>query len=411
MAKAAKELSALEVKRISSPGMFAVGGVSGLYLAVSKSGARSWILRCMIGKKRRELGLGGFPSVPLADARNKARDAREKISQSIDPVAEKKALKAEMEASNMRKLSFKDAAIKCHQKNSAEFKNIKHSAQWINTLKTYAFPVVGNLNVDEIELQHIKAVLDPIWKVKTETASRVRMRLEAVLAWATVSGHRSGDNPARWSGHLNQIYASPAKLKKLKGNIHHAAMPYKELPAFVAHLQKGKGMAARALEFLILTGTRSGEVRDAVWPEVDLKEKVWIIPAERMKAGREHRVPLSDAAIDILKQVPRYIDTDYIFPSIQKKVPLSSTGISKPLKTYNPNYTVHGMRSAFREWIAEETQIQNIVAEMALAHTIGDATEAAYRRGDLFDKRKELMQAWSEYVGSHVSGQVVSFSR
>lgn len=411
MARSAKELTAIEIKRITKKGKHAVGGVSGLYLNVNKSGGKSWILRCMVGNLRREIGLGGYPTTTLSMSREKARDMHSLISQGICPVEQKNAQKQALRQSQAASIRFSEAAEKCHMKKSAEFKNIKHAAQWINTLRTYAFPVVGDMKVDKITMHDVLAVLNPIWSEKTETAARLRQRIESVFAWSLVSGYRQGDNPARWSGHLDAILSSPAKLKKLKGDLHHSAMPYKEVSAFMAYLQKNKSMSYRALAFLILTGTRSGEVRGAEWSEVDLKAAVWIIPAERMKAGREHRVPLSDAAVDILKAVPRFLNTKYLFPSIRKKVPLTSAGIAKPLKNFNPDYTVHGMRSAFRDWIAEETQIQNIVAEMALAHTIGDATEAAYRRGDLFDKRKELMQAWSEYVGSHVSAQVVSFSR
>ena len=210
---------------------------------------------------------------------------------------------------------------------------------------------------------------------------------------------------------MDAVLPSPAKLKKLKGSGHHAAMSYKEVPAFMAYLKKSTSMSSAALQFLILTGARSGEVRDAVWQEINIKDRMWIIPADRMKAGKEHKVPLSDAAIDLLRALPRFINTELVFPSPQKKAPLTSAGIAKPLKRYSADYTVHGMRSAFRDWIAEKTDIQNIVAEQALAHTIGDATEAAYRRGDLFGKRKELMQAWSEYCGSHVGGQVVPIAR
>jgi len=416
MPKKIRDMSAIEVKRMSAPGMYAVGGVTGLYLAVQKSGSKSWILRCVIGEKRREMGLGGYPSVTLEMAREKARAFREQIFNNdhpVDPIEQRREAKAALIAAQRatKKILFKDASIKCHSKMLAEFKNIKHAAQWIQTLKTYAFPAIGDLYVDAVDMSHIQSILDPIWETKTETATRVRQRLEAVLSWSTVSGYRSGDNPARWTDHLDQVYGSPAKIKKLKGDGHHAAMPYKEIPAFMSYLRRRQGIAARALEFTILTATRSGEVREAVWSEVDIKEKVWVIPASRMKAGKEHRVPLSDASIDLLKRTPRFIGTDYIFPSTQKKVPLTSSGLQMHLKNYNPEYTTHGMRSAFRDWISEETQFQNIVAEMALAHTIKNAVEAAYRRGDLFDKRVELMTAWSEYCGSHVGGQVVHFSK
>lgn len=410
MPKKRFEMSALEVKRLLSiPGMHAVGGVVGLFLQVRDSGSGSWVLRVKVGHRRRDIGLGSYPDVSMEEARERAKTDREKIRNGIDPVAERKAAQAALKSAQMKKLTFKQAAIQCHRKQSAEFKNIKHAAQWINSLKTYAFSVVGNVPVDEIHLEHIKAILDPIWHQKVETASRVRMRLEAVLSWASVSGHRSGDNPARWSGHLNAIYPSPAKLKKLSGG-HHAAMAFSEVPAFVAHLRKSKSMSARALEFLILTAARSGEVRDARWSEIDLKAKVWTVPAERMKAGKEHRVPLSDAAIELLKRRPRFLNNELVFPSIQKKAALSDSGIAKPLKQYNAGYTVHGFRSTFRDWIVEKTEYQNSVAETALAHVVKNATEAAYRRGDLYDKRVERMAAWSEYCGSHKSAEVINLT-
>ena len=234
----------------------------------------------------------------FAKAREKARDKRLLISQGIDPVEQKSAQKQALKHSQAASIKFSEAAERCHLKKSAEFKNIKHAAQWINTLRTYAFPFIGDMKVDKITMHDVLAVLKPIWPEKTETAARLRQRMESVFAWSLVSGYRQGDNPARWSGHLDAILPAPAKVKKLKGDLHHAAMPYKEVPAFIAYLKKSTSMSSRALAFLILTGTRSGEVRGAEWSDVDLKAAVWIIPAERMKAGREHRVPLSDAAID-----------------------------------------------------------------------------------------------------------------
>jgi integrase len=413
MAKKAKELSAIEIKRISAPGRHNVGGVVGLYMAVQDTGGKSWIFRYQLSDKRRCIGLGGYPSVTLAQAYDKARELRELVSKGIDPIEQQRQAKAAIlaEQAARKTISFREAAIQCHAKMSVKFKNLKHSAQWINTLTTYAFPVIGDLDVSLIDTSHIQKILDPIWTAKTETATRVRQRLEAVLAWSKVSGYRTGDNPARWSGHLDKIYAAAADIKKLKGDTHHAAMPYADVPAFVAYLRQLQSISARALEFTILTGARSGEVTGAVWSEIDIPGKVWVIQAERMKAGREHRVPLSDAAIDILKGLLRFLHNDYVFPSIQKKGPLTAAGLQKPLKRHNAELTVHGFRSAFRDWISEETDCQNIVAEMALAHTIKNAVEAAYRRGDLFEKRVELMQAWSEYCGSHVAGHVIQLSK
>lgn len=411
MPKKAKELSAIEVKRLDRPGMHAVGTVAGLYLSVTGSGSRSWILRSMIGGKRRDMGLGGYPDVTLAAARERARQLKEQIDTGVDIIMERRSRRLDLKAANMRKILFRDAAVRCHLKESAEFKSDVHARQWMQTLETYAFPVIGDLNVDEITMEHIRDVLSPIWQDKTETATRVRQRIEVVLTWATVSGYRSGENVARWQGHLAAVLPSPAKLKKLRGDSHHAAMHYRDVPRFMAHLRQCQGLAARALEFLILTAARSGEVRHATWIEMDTSRCVWTVPAMRMKAAREHRIPLTDEAISILAAGPRFLGCDIVFPSVRSKVPLTSTGLSKPLKEYAPEFTVHGFRSAFRDWISETTQFPGAVAEMALAHSIGDKTEAAYRRGDLFDKRISLMATWSEYCYSWVGGQVVPLQR
>lgn len=401
MPKKAQELKALDVSRIVTPGFQSVGGVAGLHLRVSDSGARSWILRAVIGSKRRDIGLGGFPDVPLAAARDKARDTRAKIEQGIDPVAARKAAKATL----VSVLTFDEAAKLLIQAKSPEWKNEKHTAQWKSTLDTYASPTIGKLPVDKVELTHVLDILTPLWIAKTETASRLRSRMEAVLAWATASGYRKGDNPARWKGNLDALLAKPGKVRKV---VHHSAMDMDALPAFVADLRKRDGIAARALEFLILTAARSGEVRGAVWDEFDMEAAVWIIPANRMKAGKEHRVPLSARALEILDALPHMAGSPYVFTAPNGKM-LSDMSISAVMRRMKVDAVPHGFRSTFRDWASERSSFPRDVAEMALAHAIGNKVEAAYRRGDLFDKRTKMMAAWAKFaVTPPARGNVVA---
>ena len=301
MPKKAPERSPLWVKRCRAPGLHAVGGVDGLYLHVrpettqddgtKRPGARSWILRVKVGDRRPEMGLGGFPDVTLEQARQRAREARDQIRQGIDPVAARKAAQDLLRASQAKRITFDEAAKLCHAVKAAQFKNRKHAAQWISTLVEYASPVVGDMPVADVELAHVIAVLTPIWTAKTETASRVRGRIEDVLDWATVNQYRTGDNPAKWTGNLEHALPRPSKVRTVE---HHAALPWADVGAFMAQLRAHRGTGARALEFAILTAARSGEVRLATWGEIDLQNKIWTVPAERMKAGKEHRVPLSD---------------------------------------------------------------------------------------------------------------------
>ena len=396
MPKKAKELSAIEVKRLSNPGRHAVGVIPGLLLVVKESGAKSWILRTVVGNKRRNIGLGGYPEISLAMAREKAREARELISNGIDPIEQKRAIKAALLKSQNGRMSFSQAAIKCHEKKVPEFKNEKHAAQWIRTIESYANPIIGNIPVDDIELPHILKILEPIWAAKTETATRLRQRLENVFDWAKISGYRKGDNPARWKGHLDAILPTPTKIKKVK---HFAALPWVDIGEFIIQLRNRKGIGARALEFIILTACRSGEVRLATWDEIDLENRVWIIPDERMKTGKEHRVPLVDDAIKLLKNLPRFEGSNYVFTGARGG-PLSDMTISKVLKKMKVDAVPHGFRSTFRDWCAENTNYPSEVAEQALAHTIPNAVEAAYRRGDLFEKRRRLMESWAQYINT-----------
>jgi len=394
MPRKAKELSAIEIKNISDEGLHFVGWVSGLALQVTPSKAKSWILRIVVGGKRRDMGLGGYPSVTLAQARELARIARAKADTDTDPIAERKIARSELRAQQAAALTFEQCATQFIKSKSDEWKNAKHTAQWESTLVTYAFPVMGKLLVRDVTLAHVMATLEPIWKDKTETASRLRGRIEQVLDWATTREFRTGENPARWRGHLDKLLPKPSKVAKVE---HYAALPVHEAASFTQRLRQQTGIGAKALEFTILTAARSGEVRKAVWSEFDLTLKIWTIPAERMKAGKEHRVPLSDAAVMLLNSLPRVAGTDLVFPS-SKATPLSDMTLTLVLRRMQVNAVPHGFRSTFRDWVSERTSYPHEVAEMALAHTIENKVEAAYRRGDLFEKRTKMMAEWADFL-------------
>lgn len=406
MPKVAKELSAIEVKRIIQEGLHSVGGVAGLQLQVTASGVRSWILRVKIGDKRRDIGLGGYPEVSLAIARERALEKKSLIAQGIDPIEEKRASKARLVASQRNTITFDDAADKVHETKSKEFKNEKYKAQWISAIRMYASPIIGKKPVSEIDLQDIKEVLAPIWETKTDTAKKLRGNIETILAWATVHEYRTGNNPARWQGYLDQVFAKPSKISKVQ---HYKALPIDEMPAFMTELRKQEGIGARALEFTILTAARSGEVRGATWDEIDLNAKVWTIPASRMKAGKEHRAALSNAAINVLKAMPRFADNNLVFPSPRGGM-LSDMSLAAVLKRMNINAVPHGFRSTFRDWASERTNYPHQVAEMALAHTIKSKVEAAYRREDLLPKRALMMQDWANFISSNNKAAVININ-
>jgi integrase len=416
MPRIAKELSALDVKRLQHPGKgrnvtFAVGGVSGLYLQVTPNNGRTWLLRVKVGDTRREIGLGGYPDVTLAMARDRAREAKDKIRQGIDPIEERKAAKAALSAAQRRGLTFADAMDKYLAAKLDQFRNPKHRQQWRNTLATYALPDLGPMLVQDITVQDVLRVLEPIWQTKTETASRLRGRIEAVLSWATVAGHRTGDNPARWAGNLKELLPAPSKVAKV-GN--HPALQIDDAPRWLFALRKRKGMSNRALEFAALTATRSQEVRGARWDEIDLDAGLWIIPADRMKMDREHRVPLSKEALTLLEALPRFEDNPLVFPA-PRGGEMSDMSLSAAMKKLHKAETdkggagfvdrvnkrpavPHGLRSTFRDWVAERTHFPGDMAEVALAHRISSAVEASYRRGDMVEKRRAMMAAWAEHL-------------
>ena len=392
MPKIAKELSALDIKRLSRPGRHAIGCISGLLIVVKESGAKSWILRTMIGGRRCSIGLGPYPEISLSEARNKARAYKQDIREGIDPLAEKRRIKASLTRQNGR-ITFVEVARLCHEKKIEGFKNAKHGKDWISSVNRYAVPLIGKLPVDEIDLHHILKIIEPIWTTKTETASRLRQRLEQILAFATVCGYRKGDNPARWKGHIDAILPKPSKIKKVK---HFPALDWREIGAFMADLRKRDGMGARCLEWIVLTACRSGEARPATWDEIDVERCVWTIPADRMKTGKEHKVPLVADAVKLINSLPKFQGINYIFAA-PRGGPLSDMSVSAVCRRMQVDAVPHGFRSTFRDWCAESTNFPREVAEQALAHAIGNQVEAAYRRGDLFEKRRKLMLAWTSF--------------
>lgn len=401
MGRKAVEKGALQVARLTKPGLHFVGGVDGLALQIVPSGARSWILRITVGHKRRDMGLGGFPDVTLAQARDAARQARAKAKQGIDPIDEARANVSKLKASQAAALTFDQCTAAYIKAKSSEWKNAKHLQQWTNTLAVYASPVMGSLLVRDIGLPHVLAVLEPIWAEKTVTASRLRGRIESVLSWATTREYRFGENPARWRGHLDTVLAAPNKIKEEE---HYPPVQVSELGAFMADLRIKSGTGAKALEFGVLNASRSGEVRGATWSEIDLSAKLWTIPAKRMKAKREHRVPLSDMAVELLKALPRFADCELVFPSLRGKQ-LSDMTLSQLMrrmdyKAKDGRTTVpHGLRGTFKVWAHERTSFPGEIVEMALAHRTENKVEAAYFDTDLLEKRARLMQQWATFCG------------
>lgn len=394
MPKLASEMGALAVSKVDTPGLHFVGYVTGLALQVKSTGAKSWILRSVVGGRRRDMGLGAYPSVGLAQARQKAAEARELIRQGVDPIERQRSALSALKASLASQLTFEETANAYMSAHETTWKNAKHAQQWRNTLKEYVYPAFGDLLVRDIEKEHVLAALRPIWNSKNETASRLRGRIELVLSYAMQAGYRpEGLNPARWKGGLDKLLAAPSKVQKTS---HFKALAANEISEFILKLAQIEGQGARALEFAILTAARSGEVRGATWSEIDIKGKIWTIPASRMKAGKEHRVPLSSAAIKLLESLA-VTESELVFPSPRggKLSDMTLTGVLRRMKV---NVTAHGFRSTFRDWVAESTNFPNEVAEMALAHTISNKSEASYRRGDLFEKRAVMMEEWSRFV-------------
>jgi integrase len=384
-------LTIRKVEQLREPGRYGDG--HGLYLQVLGPTNRSWLFRYERGGRERWMGLGPLHTFNLEEARERARMQRQLLKDGIDPLAERKATRAEQALEAAKAVTFENAARQYHAQHESKWRNSKHRAQFISTLETYAFPHIGRLAVAAIDTGLVLKVVEPRWREKTETASRVRGRIEAVLDWATVRGYRTGDNPARWKGHLSEVLPARCQIARV---VHHKALPYTDVHDFMVTLVERDGVAARALEFLILTGARTNEVVGARWSEIDMDHSVWTVPATRMKAQRQHRVPLSERAVEILNELPR--EADCVFVGGTAGAPMSNMAMAMLLKRMDrDDITVHGFRSTFRDWAAERTSYPNHVVEMALAHTIGDKVEAAYRRGDLLAQRVRLMNEWASY--------------
>ncbi len=398
MPRIAKQLSDRAVAAIKTEGRHPVGGVAGLHLRVTGEGHRGWVLRLQVGEKRTDYGLGPYPEVSLVDAREKARAMRAQINAGEVPVGIRRARKALLVEKTFVR-TFESCAEAYLQDKEKEWKNPKHRQQWRSTLSTYVYPQIGQMGVDDIDLQHVLACLEPIWQSKTETATRVRGRIELILDWATVRKYRTKDNVARWKGHLDKVLAAPSKIQKV---VHHKRVPYDEISSFYSALKDKKGLAAKALMLLILTCVRSGEVRGAKWSEIDLEKGVWTIPAERMKAGKEHRVALSSAAVELLQALPRIEQSELLFPSPRGKM-MSDMTLLAVMRRMGVEAVPHGFRSTFRDWVGDCTSYPSDLAEAALAHTLESKVEAAYRRSDALERRRTMMEDWANFCAKQPS--------
>ena len=404
MARAIGRLTALKVDKAKEAGMYADGG--GLYLRVTRDGTKNWVFRFMLNGRPRWMGMGPLHTIGLADARARAAECRKQRHDGIDPIDARRAARQQARLDAAKTITFKECANGYIASHKAGWRNDKHAAQWEATLATYAVPIIGKLSVQAIDTALVLKVIEPLWTTKPETAGRLRGRVESILDWAKVRGYRAGENPARWRGHLDKLLPARSKVRKVE---HHAALPYAELPGFLVSLREQQGIAARALEFTILTAARTGESIGARWDEINTREKAWVIPAARMKAGREHRVPLTARALAILEQMKsaRGAEPQFIFEGGKAGRPLSNMAFLMLLRRMGRgDLTAHGFRSSFRDWAAERTSFPSEVVEMALAHAVGTKVEAAYRRGDLFEKRRRLMDAWAEFLAKAPAEQV-----
>jgi integrase len=359
--------------------------------------------------RERWLGLGPCHTIDLPAARERARQARQQLLDGVDPIDSRKAARAAQALAAAKAKTFRECAENYIAANEGAWKNAKHAAQWAATLRTYVYPQIGNLAVADIDTGLVLRCVEPIWRAKTEIASRVLGRVASILDWATVRRYRQGDNPARWKGHLEHVLPAKSKLAPVK---HHAALPYREIPAFMAALRQRQGSAARALEFTILTAARTGEVIGARWSEIDLNAGIWVVPAGRMKGGKEHRVPLGKRGVELLQSLPTEDGNPLVFVGPRARAGLSNMALTSVLRRAGYGHvTTHGFRSTFMDWAHERTAFPKVVIDMALAHTVGDKTEAAYRRSDLLTKRRQLAEAWANYCGSPSGGNVLTLAR
>lgn len=402
MSRLIGRLTALKVAHARTPGMYADG--DGLYLQVTSASARSWIFRYRRNGKHHEMGLGTLKIVTLAEAREKTLNCRRQIADGIDPLAARRGDRVRLAVNDARSMTFDQCAAAFIKAHAGSWKSAVHHLQWETTLATYVSPVFGSLPVAAVDVGLVMRALEPIWTTKPETAGRIRGRIESVLNWAKARGYRSGENPAAWKGHLDNLLPARSKLKSVK---HHVALPYDQIAHFMETLRLQDGMAARALEFAILTAARTGEIIGARWNEIDLSAKIWSVPASRMKSNREHRVPLSDPALAVLQKLKAGSPDDYVFGG-RTGGPLSNMALLMLLRRMgHAALTSHGFRSSFRDWAAELTNTQAEVAEAALGHVVGDKVELAYRRGDFFEKRRNLMDAWACFCEREASATVI----
>lgn len=392
------KLNPKQVENLTEPGTYEDG--DGLRLVVKATGRKSWVLRYQLHGKRREMGLGGFPEVSLKAARLAVADQRKLLLAGTDPMAardaERERQREAQRAEVVKAVTFKDVTTDYITAHRAGWKNAKHAQQWENTLATYAEPIIGHLSPQDVATAHILEILQPIWAEKPETASRVRNRIELVLDAAKARGLREGENPARWRGHLDKLLPKRSKVRTVQ---HHNALPWPKLPAFMVELAKHDDLTYKAMRLTILTACRTSEVLGATWDEIDHKARTWTIPAARMKASKEHRVPLSDASLEVLAGLPRVEGSPFLFPGARKGRPLSNMAMLMGLRRMGrDDLTMHGFRSTFRDWAAECTHYPREVCEMALAHTVAEGAEAAYWRGDIFEKRQALMADWAQFA-------------
>jgi integrase len=412
MPRIARELGPLDVKRLKEPGYHAVGKVPGLMLQISATETKSWVLRVKVGDKRREIGLGPYPAVGLALAHQKAQEMRDKIASGIDPVVERVTARQAIIQQQLQERALSWTFRKCAEAyiraRAPGWRNVKHAKQWEATLETYVYPTIGNKLVGNIDISDVISIVEPHWTTKTETINRVRNRIELILDWATVRKYRSGDNPARWKGNLDKLLARRSVVAPI---VNHRALDASDIFGFLEILRTVNGTAARCLEFVVLTACRSGEARLATWDEIDFETKTWNIPAVRMKAGRKHSVPLSKPVITLLKSLPQIAGEPLIFPGRFEGKPLSDMAMTKVMRDMGVDAVPHGFRASFSSWCASETAYPAEVREMALAHAIGDATQAAYQRSDLFEKRRRLMADWANHCTTmKVAAKVIPMS-
>ncbi|MCB1503972.1 MAG: integrase arm-type DNA-binding domain-containing protein [Hyphomicrobiaceae bacterium] len=394
VARTKHRLTTKTVENQKQPGLYADGG--NLLLRVAPGGTKGWIFRFALKGRTRDAGLGHYPAVSLANAREEADRFRKLLAEGVDPIEARNAERATLQVQAARAITFEQCAKSYIASHEVGWKNDKHRAQWCSTLKTYVYPVIGSLPAATVDTALVMQVLEPIWSTKPETASRIRGRIEVILSWAKVRGYRDGENPAQWRGHLDRLLPAKAKVRRV---VHHSALPYSKVPSFMAALREQDGFSARALEFLILTATRTGETLGATWDEIDLDGRLWTVPGARMKAGKQHRIPLPAPAIDVLFKMSEVRSSGFIFPGAKSGQPLSQMSLLMLLRRMNfAHVTVHGFRATFKTWATEHTpSFPWEVVEQALAHAMSDAVAAAYQRGDLLAKRQELMAVWGDF--------------